>query len=99
MSINSLYFCVSAGIAIGQCLLCDKNISRNKFKNISQVNTGEYKLVLLSQIFPSQIEINSVVKNRKNEKVSIISNIYQMSQETWKWNSNFDVVSINKNPN
>jgi len=36
--------------ASGLCILCDKNIPRDKFTNISQKMAEEYKLVLLSQI-------------------------------------------------
>jgi len=49
-------------------------------------------LVLLSQIQHSQTEINSTVRNKNNEKISLISNIYQMLTNDFKWNNNFDVV-------
>lgn len=77
------------------CLLCDKNIPRDKFKNINQIETDEYTLALLGQIQHSQVEINSMIKNMNNEKISIITNIHAMADDKFEWNSNFDIVYFN----
>lgn len=98
MSIKSLKFDYKMGMGIGLCLLCDKSVNRNKFKNIKQIYSNDSKLVLLSQILHSQIEINALVRNNKNEKISIISNIFEMLQKDHKWNNDFDVVSMGKKP-
>jgi len=82
----------------GICILCDKNIPRNKFTNIKQVETDNYDIALLSQIYHSQVEINSDLKNNKNEKISIIENIYSMAKNNFVWNGNFDVVVLDPTP-
>jgi hypothetical protein len=94
MSINTLKYCNERISPQGVCVLCDKNISRKKFTNISQVETTNYDLILLSQIQHSQVAISSYVKDINNNKISLISNIYQMTENNFIWNNNFDVVSF-----
>jgi len=99
MSIDSLRFDLNKSMGAGLCLLCDEKINRNKFTNIKQNMSGNHEIKLLSQIIHSQTQISAIVKNSKNEKVSIISNIHQMLQDDFKWNNDFDVVAFGRNIN
>jgi len=98
MSVNTLFFNYGMGSGLGMCVLCDTDINRNKFSSINQKLSGNHEVRLLSQIIHSQTQINSVVKNSKNEKVSIIANIHHMTQEDFTWNNDFDVVGYFQKP-
>lgn len=96
MNVDSLFFDFLLTKSSGICILCDETIPRNKFININQLKIEESDLVLLSQIQQSQVEINFMIKNKNNEKISLLSNIYEMVENKFEWNGNFDIISLGR---